>query len=206
VSNARLDEMRQQWRDNRRLRLAVLAACAILGLHGVLTLADTRDALGADIARDADLLARLEQASRDQAWPDRAIAAHGLLHDAREAIPVAGSEGRARAELQSWLSRQGSAAGMADVRVRVQDVVAVEGHPDLQQVIARLDGTLPKSQLGALLDAMGAALPWIQVERLSVSEGEPAAVALVVRGYYRTPTDAAPATGVQVTPLPEDAP
>lgn len=199
MSHARLDEVRQQWRENRRLRLAVLAAGAILGLHGVLTLGDWRDALGEGIARDRDLLERLEQASRDDAWPDRAADAQRRLQEAREAIPAAGSEGRARAELQAWLSRQASAAGMTEVAVRVQDVVGVEGHPDLLQVLARMDGELPKAQLGVLLDALGTALPWVQVERLAVSEGDPSSIVVVVRGYYRTPADG-PAPGVGSAP------
>lgn len=199
-----LEGVRQQWRGNQRLRLAVLAGLAIAGMHVILSMADRREALGERIAENVDLLSKLERAARDRSWPDRAIQAESLLSEMRESIPEAGTPGRARAELQAWLAEQAATAAMAEVQVRVQDVVDVEGHDGLQQALARMDGTLPRSQLGTLLAAIRKGLPWIQVERLEVNNGEPAAVMVVVRGFYRT-GGAEAAVPVEVTPLPDAA-
>lgn len=201
-----LDALRQQWRGNRRLRMAGLVAVAILVLHLVLSLADRRAALGERIAANEDLLVRLERAAQETAWPDRALEAQTRLRDMRASLPGAANEGRARAELQAWLSLQASQAGLSEVRIQVQDVVEVDGHPDLQQALARMDGSLPRAQLGRLLDALGQGLPWVQVERLEISAGDPAPVLAVVRAYYRRGEVQDPAsTGAQVSPLGGDA-
>jgi hypothetical protein len=205
VTSPRLESLRQQWRGNRRLRIAALVAAAILLLHAVFSLADRRDALGERIAGDEDLLVRLERAATETAWPDRALEAQARLREMRASLPEAGNEGRARAELQAWLSLQASQAGLSEVQIRVQDVVDVEGHPELQQALARMDASLPRSQLGRLLDALGQGLPWVQVERLEISAGDPASVLVVVRAYYRREAVLdAPAAGAQVTPLGPD--
>jgi hypothetical protein len=206
VTRSGLEALRQQWRGNRRLRMAGLAAVAILVLHLVFSLADRRAALGERIAGNEDLLVRLERAAQETAWPDRALEAQARLRDMRASLPEAANEGRARAELQAWLSLQASQAGLAEVQIRVQDVVEVEGHPDLQQALARIDGSLPRAQLGRLLDALAQGLPWIQVERLEISAGDPAPVLAVVRAYYRRSALQDPAsTGAQVSPLGPDA-
>lgn len=201
-----LEALRQQWQANRRLRLAGLVAVGILVLHLVFMLSDRRAALGEEITRSQDLLVRLERAAKEVTWPARAQEARGRLRELRASLPEAGNEGRARAELQAWLSLQASQAGLSEVRIQVQDVVEVEGHPDLQQALARMDGTLPRAQLGQLLDALGQGLPWIQVERLEISAGDPVPVLAVVRAYYRGDAVSDPAaTAAQVLPLRPDA-
>jgi hypothetical protein len=201
VTSPRLESLRQQWRGNRRLRIAALVAAAVLLLHAVFSLADRRDALGERIAGDEDLLVRLERAATETAWPDRALEAQARLREMRASLPEAGNEGRARAELQAWLSLQASQAGLSEVQIRIQDVV----DPELQQALARMDASLPRSQLGRLLDALGQGLPWVQVERLEISAGDPASVLVVVRAYYRREAVLdAPAAGAQVTPLGPD--
>ena len=72
---ARVREFALEWRQNRRLRLGALAIVAILGLQLVLWRADARAERVADYRRGAELLARLESASRESAWIERAAVA-----------------------------------------------------------------------------------------------------------------------------------
>lgn len=189
---AQWERVRQEWRQNRRLRLATLVVVLILGLHAVLGLSDRRQALAREYARDTELLARLEAVSRERAWPTRARAAEGLLAAVRKSVPAARSPGLAQAEVQAWLTEQATQAGLQGPRVRVEDTVDVPGHPDMWQVLARLDANVPAGpeSLKGFLRVLAEALPWVQAERLEITEAMPTRVGLVVRAYYRKATEA----------------
>lgn len=183
--SAQWGQLRQQWQANRRLRLGVMIVILVVGLHLVMGLGDRNRELAEQYRQDAGLLARLDEASRESAWPDYAAQAEAALAVEREAIPEVTSAGLAQAELQTWLSAQASAASLAEPRVRAETTLEVPGHEDLWQVIARLDGMVPEHGLQGFVRALSQGLPWVQVERLEVTEGRGTRVSLIVRGYYR---------------------
>lgn len=180
-----LERLRAEWRQNRRLRLGALAILAIVGMQLVLMLSDARVRRIEQYQRDARLLARLEEASGESAWTGRAKAADAVLAQMRASIPVASSEGLAQAELQAWLSDLAVFAGIGNPVVRVETALVVEGHPELWQVLARLEGDMSESQAPLLMRTLSAALPWYQTERLQVQSGITPRVSLVMRGYFR---------------------
>ena len=202
---ARWTRIGEEWRANRRLRMAVLIALVVLSVNVIVSLETRKQALIASYTSDLELQARLEGVSRQVQWKLRAKDAEARLEALRGQLPVVSGSGLAQAELQSWLTQLASAAGLAEPQVKVEDTLEVEGHPDLWQVLARLDGQLPAYGQAAFLRAVSDGLPWIQVERLEIAEGMPARVGLTVRGYYRrgqaqvTAPDAVPA------PVSEDA-
>lgn len=185
MMRARFDQMAAEWRQNRRLRLGALVVLVVLGLHFVLGLSDGREAKVAQYQRDADLLARLQEAGRESAWPERATEAEAALVALEATLPEVASAGLAQAELQAWLAGQAASTGLADARVRAETTLDVPGHPALWQVVARLDAQVPQGRMPMLLRSLSAGLPWIQVERMDVSQGRQTQVSLVVRAYYR---------------------
>lgn len=191
--NAReqFERVRQEWRQSRRLRLGALVVLLILGAHVVLTLSDRQQAMAQDYRRDAALLGRLEEASRESAWPERAEQAEAAAEAMRTSIPQAASDGLAQAELQAWLSGQAAIGQLQQARVRAEATLDVPGQPELWQVVARLEGAVPAGGLDRFLQSLSSGLPWIQVERLEITEGRETQLSAIVRGYYRKP-DAAP--------------
>lgn len=175
-----------QWHDNRRLRLGVMAILSIMGVHFLLGLGDHNQELAAEYRQRAGLLERLEEASMESAWPDHAAQAEVALAAELEEIPVVNSAGLAQAELQTWLTAQAAAAAVVQPQVRAETTLEVPGYDGLWQVIARLDGTAPPSGLQAFIRILSDGLPWVQVERLEVTEtrNDPR-VSVIVRGYYR---------------------
>ena len=91
-----------QWQKNQRLRYAVLLVIVILSMHGILKIADSRDALVKDWTKDQDLLNRLREVASQPAWPERAEAAHAQLRAVLLALPLATTEGQARADQHMW--------------------------------------------------------------------------------------------------------
>ncbi len=192
-----LERLRQEWRDSQRLRIAALCGAVVLGMHLAFGLSDRQVEDRTQYVRDADLLARLKDASRDLAWPERADKAEAALLAMRQSIPSVGSSGLAQAELQTWLSQQAQVAGLQEPNVRVETTLDVPSHPDMWLVMARLDAAAPVGTLSAFLRGLSTGLPWIQAERVEVADGQTARVSVVVRAYYRR-TDAS--DGVLGTP------
>lgn len=185
-----LADAARQWRQNRRLRLAVLIGLLVLGFQVVFALADRRDAVADAYQRDLQLLTRLDSASREAEWPERAEQVRTALAAVQAGVPRAQSAGLAQAELQAWLTEQASQSGLTQPRVRTETTLDVPGRPELWQVVARMDAEASAGTLATFLQAMSASLPWVQVERLEVREArEGVHVTLIVRAYYHRPAD-----------------
>lgn len=185
MMRARLEQLAAEWRQSRRLRLGALVVLVVLGLHLVLGLADGRQADMDAYRRDADLLARLQEAGKESSWPERANEAEAALQALEATVPEVASAGLAQAELQAWLAAQSAGSGLAEARVRAETTLDVPGHPQLWQVVARLDAQVPPGRMPMLLRSLAAGLPWIQIERMDISQGRQTQVSLVVRAYYR---------------------
>lgn len=189
----RWEQGRREWRQSRRLRMGVLVVGVILGLQLVLMLSDRQQVLAEQHRAQAALLARLVEASRESAWPARASQAEAALVAVLGTVPAARSAGLAQAELQAWLTAQATATGLEAPRVRAEATVEVPGHPELWQVIARLDAVVPPGRLPGFLSALSQGLPWIQAERLDLVADKQTSLGLIVRGYYRKPAAIRPA-------------
>lgn len=185
MSHPQLQRMLQEWRGSRRLRLGALVVLGILGTHAALVLSDGLHAREEAFRRDAQLLGRLEEASREAGWPARAKAAEAALAQERHAIPPARSDGLAQAEMQAWLTDLAAYAGLSGSTVRVETSLPVPGQPGTWQVLARLDAQASPAAMPVLVRALTSALPWVRTERLEVGSGDNARVSLIVRGYYR---------------------
>ncbi|PZO08396.1 MAG: hypothetical protein DCF27_08945 [Lysobacteraceae bacterium] len=198
----RWEQVRQEWKQNRRFRLGLLVVLMVLGLQAVLMLSDRQKVLAESYGREAALLQRLAEASRESAWPERADQAEAALAAARSTVPQVSSAGLAQAELQAWLSGQAASAGLQEPRVRAEATLDVPGQADLWQVIARLDAVVPPGRLEGVLLALSTGLPWIQAERVEVTEGRETRLGVIVRAYYRKPAapDAAEPAPAEAVP------
>lgn len=185
MTDPRVQRIVGEWRRSRRLRIGALAIVLVLGAHAALSLSDMRAARETQYARDAELLGRLEEASRESAWPARASAAESRLAATRHLIPPARSDGLAQAELQAWLTDLAAYAGLAEANVRVETSLAVPGQPGLWQVLARLDASAPPAALPVFVRALGSAMPWVRTERLDIAGITDYRISVVVRGYFR---------------------
>ncbi len=213
MSAPQVQRLIEEWRRSRRLRLGALAVLGILGAHATLALSDAVAVRQEAFRRDAQLLGKLEEASREAAWPARAAAAEAALAEARHSIPPATSDGLAQAEMQAWLTDLAVYAGIAGPTIRVETSLPVPGQPaGTWQVLARLDGQASPAAIPVLVRALTSALPWIRTERLEVVAGDAGRMSAVVRGYYRQadPLDAKepparPAALPAATSAPETA-
>lgn len=195
---AQWDRVRREWQANRRLRLGALVALLVVGVHLLLVMGDHRQATMDAYAKDLELQARMEGVGRDAQWPARADEAQATYDAMMAGIPVVTGSGLARAELQNWLDQFAAATAVSEPRVRVEDSLEVPGHPEMWQVLARLDGKIPQYGHAGFARGLSDALPWVQVERLEIAEGAPARVSVVVRGFYRQQSlDPAPDATVQ---------
>ena len=94
----------QQWRQNPRLRYALLIVLAILAMHGVLKIADRRDEVAKAWAHDQELMARYREVAAEPDWPKRSAGLMQQWRDSVAALPHAATMGEAKAEQQVWLA------------------------------------------------------------------------------------------------------
>ena len=191
---------RDEWRANRRLRVAGMAALAFLGLHLLLAMGDQRGVLAERYGRDVELQARFAGMQEQKDWPERADQAEAGLQDMRARIPAVTGAGLAQAEMQAWLTELAARTGLVDPKVKVEDTLDVPDYPEMWQVMARLDGQIPQYGQAAFLRALSEALPWIQAERLEIADGDQPRTVLEVRGYYRQAVAEEPTAAPELAP------
>lgn len=194
-----LQDAIQQWRQNPRLRYALLLVLSILAMHGVLKIADRRDELAKAWARDEELMTRYREVVAEPRWPQRSAMLMQQWRDSVAALPHATTMGEAKAEQQVWLAWFAKRNKFATAKVVIQDALDVPAHPGMIQVVSRIDvdGVEPWLYAEPLREA-AAALPWRQVQRAELTAVNPGKLSLVFRNYYRNdkfpmPPAAAPA-------------
>lgn len=181
----RWHQLRNEWRTSPRLRYGALVIVAILGVQGLFMLSDQVHKRMVGHADDLEMLARLEGMRKESWWPERAGKTTELLAAVVEKIPEVAGKGMAQAESQAWLTRLAAEQQLGDPKVKVEDTVDVEGYPDMWQVVSRLEGALPNRGHEAFMRALAEALPWVQVERIEIAEGDAPRVVVTFRSYYR---------------------
>lgn len=181
----RWHQLRNEWRTSPRLRYGALVIVAILGVQGLFMLSDQVHKRMVGHADDLEMLARLEGMRKESWWPERAGKTTELLAAVVEKIPEVAGKGMAQAESQAWLTRLAAEQQLGDPKVKVEDTVDVDGYPDMWQVVSRLEGALPNRGHEAFMHALAEALPWVQVERIEIAEGDAPRVVVTFRSYYR---------------------
>lgn len=180
-----LMRLQAQWQENRRLRLATLVALFILLINVVASLSGRQQAAMEAYQRDARLEASLRSMPDELLWRDRARQVRELRDGFRQGLTVVQQPGMAKAAMQVWLGSVAAQAQLGTPSFKVEDPVEVPEHPDFLQVVARLEGSLPDFGHKAFLDALATGMPWIQVERMEMSDTSGARVNVVVRGYFQ---------------------
>lgn len=178
-------KIRDEWRGNRRLRMAVLVVIMILATHAIMSMEDQRRSLAGRYQSDQELLTRLHEVNGQTAWLGHARRAQAELDTLQDKVPAVQQAGSAQAELQNWLGELAKTTGVLEPRVRVEEALDVPDHPQIWQVLARLEGQLPPFGQAMFTRTVAEGLPWIQVERLEIADGSPARLTLIVRGYFR---------------------
>lgn len=183
-----------QWRQNQRLRYAVLVVIVIVSMHGILKLADKRDEVAKEWGRDQELITRLQAVTSEPEWIKRGALMQQRLRSTILALPLARTMGQAKADQSVWLADLAKRAEFTTPRVLVEDALEVPKHPGLVQVVARLEAdAVPPWTLSKPLRSLGQALPWRQVERAEFTSANPTRFSVIVRSYYRTPEVELPA-------------
>lgn len=183
----------QQWRQNPRLRYAVLIVLVILAMHGVLKIADRRDEVAKAWAHDQGLMTRYREVAAEPDWPKRSAGLMQQWRDSVALLPHASTMGAAKAEQQVWLSEFASSNKFAAAKITVQDALDVPGHPGMIQVVSRIDVDGVAPWLYAVpLREVATALPWRQVQRAEITAVNPGKLSLTFRNFYRNDKFAMP--------------
>ena len=196
----------QQWRQNPRLRYALLLVVTILALQGILKIADRRDELAKAWARDQELMGRYHEVVAEPDWPKRSAMLMQQWRDSVASLPRAATMGEAKAEQQVWLSEFAKGNKLATAKITIQDALDVPAHPGMIQVVSRIDvdGVAPWLYAEPLRE-VAAALPWRQVQRSEITGVNPGKLSLTFRNYYRNEKFTMPPAIAVAAPAPQPA-
>ncbi len=180
-------------RESSRLRLGLMAICAIAWIYGLLVLADARALARERLGQMEDRVATARAEERDRGWPAREAAASRQLAALRTLLWRAPSRSLAEAAFRDWLQNAGQAAGMKIRALAVQTserslakepaagpapAAAAPLPPDVERVRARVTVDFVPQPWANFMLKISSSARVINVERIAIrNNGAQAATA-----------------------------
>jgi hypothetical protein len=165
-----LEQAREEFLANARLRLGFWAAAGIFLFYGVLVLSDLRAARADEVRQLAQQANRTAAVLEAADWQARAAEARQRRETIESRFWRADSRGIARAELENWLRERAREAGMEQLRIEVESAAPVEGHPGLWRVGAQVQARHHGGVIRRWLGELAATEKMLLLERFEASE------------------------------------
>ncbi|EMP8964126.1 hypothetical protein PJF85_005514, partial [Pseudomonas aeruginosa] len=143
--------LQRQWQEKPLLRMAIWSLCLLLVVHLVMLSMDWREERGEEYRRLAGEWLKLQDVSRQTAWPERAMQAEQVLNLQRERFWQAPNASQARADVQAWLTEQVRLAGVPDAEVSVLLPRGFEKQGTIARIEAQVRGQLEPASFSRLL-------------------------------------------------------
>ena len=131
-------QVRQQWRDNARLRVLAAVVVAILLFSFLQHLHQLQSEAKQDALRQWQRLQDVTQLSRESHWQEYAEQSEGALAQLQARLWHAESEGQAQAQLRDLLQQMLSKHGLTAMRINITSLPDEDS--GLVQVRADLNG------------------------------------------------------------------
>ena len=192
-----LQDAREQWASNARLRLACWAVLAIIWVYGLLLLSDLAPAQRAKLAALRGQAVELKGLQDTAQWEARLRQAREQAKAARALTWIEARPGLAQAEVQDWLRAAAGKAGLAvrDLRVASAASESAEGpgktSASARGVIAlRLSADFTPLAMSSLLYEIGQIERGLTVRRLQLKTWTtPQQVDIDVQARISPPTE-----------------
>lgn len=184
-------DLREQVRGNARLKIALLAAGALLATFVLQELDALRRASEArSIEAEVDL-GRMQALKGQDVWRERAVESEKLLAALRAEIPIVATPGLAQAGLQNWLRELAASAGeVTGLDIAVASVAPVESLDGLIKVRATLNAGMSPRQATDLIRKIESAANLVVIDALSIRSDQNRTASITITAYYRTPASA----------------
>ena len=151
------------------LRMAIWSLCLLLVVHLVMLSMDWREERGEEYRRLAGEWLKLQDVSRQTAWPERAMQAEQVLNLQRERFWQAPNASQARADVQAWLTERVRLAGVPDAEVSVLLPRGFEKQGTIARIEAQVRGQLEPASFSRLLQDIEAEQRQVSVEFLELN-------------------------------------
>ncbi len=192
-----LQDAREQWASNARLRLACWAVLAIIWVYGLLLLSDLAPAQRAKLAALRGQAVELKGLQDAAQWEARLREAREQAKAARALTWIEARPGLAQAEVQDWLRAAAGKAGLAVRDLRVASAAGDSGEmpgktaASARGVIAlRLSADFTPLALSSLLYEIGQVERGLTVRRLQLKTWTtPQQVEIDVQARVSPPTE-----------------
>lgn len=188
---AQLADIREQVRGNARLKVALLAAGALLALFLLQELDALRRSTEARSIEAEVELRRMQALKGQDVWRERAVESQKLLDSLRAEIPIVATPGLAQAGLQNWLRELTTSAGeVTGLDIAVASVAAVESLDGLIKVRATLNAGMSPQQATELIRKIEGAANLVVIDTVNIRSDQNRTASITITAYYRTPDGA----------------
>lgn len=178
--------LRDEWRNNQRLRWGVLAIAAILLGYAVLLLNDWRLALHEQYRQSTLRLYKVAALNGKDEWIARAQEAAALRKALQSQVPAASSPGMAQADAQGWVKQLVTASGR---QLATEGLAAtrVDADAGVWKVPITVRGEIGPSELVEMLRRIESSDRLIVVDALNHTNRQRPNMVLTISAYYRLP-------------------
>ncbi|MGB5860333.1 GspMb/PilO family protein [Pseudomonas aeruginosa] len=158
-----------QWQEKPLLRMLIWSLCLLLVVHLVSLSMGWREERGEEYRRLAEEWLKLQDVSRQTAWPERAMQAERVLDLQRERFWQAPNASQARADVQAWLTERVRLAGVPEAEVSVLLPRGFGKQGTIARIEAQVRGQLEPASFSQLLQDMEAEQRQVSVEFLELN-------------------------------------
>ncbi|GGZ70885.1 hypothetical protein GCM10008101_26560 [Lysobacter xinjiangensis] len=181
-----VERVRQELRQNARLRWGAVAIGAVLAFYAFLVLRDWRADLHARYIERRQYLRKVRALAGQTEWIEHAREAARARKALEAQLPVAGSQGLAQAAALTWVRQMAAVHGPA-VQVQSQAAQPVDGSADLWRVPVSISGSLPPKAVLNLVQQIEKRPALSVIERSMVLNRENKTFELTVVSFVRIP-------------------
>ncbi len=168
-----LQQARDEWDSNQRLRLGLLAIWALFLLYLALVLSDEATAARGELSEMNQRLERLQSIHAQQYWLERAEQGEAALAELQSSFPEVSSSGRAEAQVRSMVEAAIKRTGNRKLRLNMQDARPLRDG-QMWQVNAAVSGVVPGEVARDLLVDLETGAQHGRVQRLNLIRGNTA--------------------------------
>jgi hypothetical protein len=185
--SASVTQIRQEWQENRRLRIGGWLILALVFGYCILFLQDKEKMVEEESRVLYSRLAKLQSLAGQSEWSARAQAARSVRVQLESRLFTAESRGLAQANIQTWIDGRIKKIQLAGTRVQVEQARPVSGHQGLLQVTATVQGRFEWDKVVELVRDIERNEHLMFIEQFDVIRLKNEHFTLVFRAFFQEP-------------------
>lgn len=175
----------EQTKNNQRLRISLWLILVILVCYPLLVLSEYNQEIRSDIASALERESKIVRTASEKQWFDRAEELTALSQRLDSAFWLAATTGTAKATLYQTLSDWSQKHELAQLQIRLEDPLPVEGQSNLYRIAGQIDTVFDVENSLNFLRDVETHTPQVIVERMEISQRTRPVHRIMIASYFK---------------------